>query len=328
MQTTTRERLISLLSDSDDYISGQKLSEIIGCSRTAVWKHIEELRKEGYVVEAVQKRGYRITVRPNNLHPGEIKNHLNTEKIGQVVHFENTVTSTQEIAHKHALNGAEEGTIIIADEQTVGRGRLGRAWHSPKGSGVWMSIILRPNIPPQKAPQLTLLAAVSVVQGIEEVTGLSAQIKWPNDILIDGKKVVGILTELQAEADRVNSVIIGIGINVNTPKEAFPKDIETIATSLKVEKGEEIERAYLVRAIMEKMEKLYHIYLEHGFAPIKLMWESSAASLGKRVRVRTITGELYGKAQGITEEGVLLVEDDEGTVHRVYSADIELPQKS
>lgn len=328
MQSTTRERLISLLSDSEDYISGQKLSEIIGCSRTAVWKHIEELRKEGYVVEAVQKKGYRIIERPNNLHPGEIKHQLNTEKMGQAIHYEHSVTSTQEIAHKHALNGADEGTIIIADEQTSGRGRLGRSWHSPKGNGIWMSIILRPNIPPQKAPQLTLLAAVSVVQGIEEVTGLDAQIKWPNDILIDGKKVVGILTELQAEADRVNSVIIGVGINVNTPEEMFPEDISKIATSLKVESGKEIERAHLVRAIMENLEKLYYLYLEHGFAPIKLLWEGSAASLGKRVRVRTITGELYGKAQGITDEGVLLVEDDEGEVHRVYSADIELPQRS
>jgi BirA family biotin operon repressor/biotin-[acetyl-CoA-carboxylase] ligase len=189
-----------------------------------------------------------------------------------------------------------------------------------------MSVILRPNIPPQKAPQLTLLAAVSVVQGIQQVTDLDAQIKWPNDILIDGKKVVGILTELQAEADRVNSVIIGIGINVNTPE--FPDELSDIATSLKVEKGAEVERAFLVRAIMEKMEKLYDLYLEHGFGPIKLLWEGSAASLGKRVRVRTITGELYGKAQGITDEGVLLIEDDEGEIHRVYSADIELPPKT
>ncbi|MCF6408209.1 biotin--[acetyl-CoA-carboxylase] ligase [Pseudalkalibacillus salsuginis] len=326
MATTIREKLISLLSDAGGYKSGQKLSEILGCSRTAVWKHIEELRKEGYVVEAVQKKGYRIITRPNNLLPGEIKHQLNTEKLGQEIHYEESVSSTQEIAHRHALNNAPEGTIVIADEQTSGRGRLGRSWHSPKGSGVWMSVILRPNIPPQKAPQLTLLAAVSVVQGVQQVTGEDAQIKWPNDILIDGKKVVGILTELQAEADRVNSVIIGIGINVNTA--AFPDEISNIATSLKIASGTEIERAHLVRSILEKMEKLYTLYLEHGFSPIKLLWEGSAASLGKRIRVRTIAGELYGKAQGITEEGVLLVEDDLGTVHRVYSADIELTQKS
>ncbi|WP_221565165.1 biotin--[acetyl-CoA-carboxylase] ligase [Alkalihalobacillus sp. TS-13] len=328
MATTTRERLISLLSDTENYKSGQKLSEVLGCSRTAVWKHIEELRKEGYVVEAVQKKGYRITTRPNNLIPGEIKHQLDTKKLGHEIHYEESVASTQEIAHQHALKGAHEGSIVIADEQTSGRGRLGRAWHSPKGSGVWMSVILRPKIPPQKTPQLTLLAAVSVVQGIEEVTGVDAQIKWPNDILIDGKKVVGILTELQAEADRVNSVIIGIGINVNTPQDAFPDDIAAIATSLKIASGKEVERAYLVRAILEKMEKLYHLYLDHGFTPIKLLWEGSAASLGKRVRVRTITGELYGNAQGITEEGVLLVEDDKGTIHRVYSADIDIPRES
>ncbi|WP_257351786.1 biotin--[acetyl-CoA-carboxylase] ligase [Pseudalkalibacillus decolorationis] len=327
MGLSTREKLIGLLSESEKFSSGQQLSKELGCSRTAVWKHIEELRKEGYIVEAVQKKGYRIQHRPNNLHPGEIKNQLTTKKLGQNVHFEEQVTSTQEIAHRIAMEGAPEGTIVIAEQQTTGRGRLGRPWHSPKGSGIWMSIILRPNIPPQQSPQLTLLAAVGVVQGIERSVGLNPQIKWPNDILIEGKKVVGILTELQAEADRINSVIIGIGINVNTPKDAFPKELETIATSLKAESsGNDIDRSELVRSILIEMEKLYDLYLDHGFTPIKLLWEGAAASLGKRVVVRTLSGEITGKAKGITEEGILLVEDDFGDIHRVYSADIELPK--
>ncbi|WLD91800.1 biotin--[acetyl-CoA-carboxylase] ligase [Alkalihalobacillus sp. AL-G] len=327
MGSSTREQLIGLLSGSEEFVSGQRLSDELGCSRTAIWKHIEELRKGGYVVEAVQKKGYRIQQRPNNLHPGEIKSNLKTEKLGQNVHYEEQVTSTQEIAHRLAMEGAPEGTIAIAEQQTTGRGRLGRPWHSPKGSGIWMSIILKPNIPPQQAPQLTLLAAVSVVQGIQKSTGLKPQIKWPNDILIDGKKIVGILTELQAEADRVNSVIMGIGINVNTPEDSFPEELASIATSLKVENGgSDIDRSELVRSILEEMEKLYTLYLEHGFAPIKLLWEGSAASLGKHVRVKTLSGELTGKAQGITDEGVLLIEDQAGEVHQVYSADIELSQ--
>jgi BirA family biotin operon repressor/biotin-[acetyl-CoA-carboxylase] ligase len=329
MASTTREKLIGLLSDSDEFLSGQTLSDELGCSRTAVWKHIEELRKAGYIVEAVQKKGYRIKQRPNNLHPGEIKRNLNTDRLGQNVHHQEEVTSTQEIAHRLAMEGAPEGTIVVAEQQTTGRGRLGRPWHSPKGSGIWMSIILRPTIPPQQAPQLTLMAAVSVVQGIQKVTDIKAQIKWPNDILINGKKIVGILTELQAEPDRINSVIMGIGINVNTPADSFPKELESIATSLKIENdGIDIDRSKLVRSILEEMEKLYGVYLEHGFAPIKLLWEGSAASLGKKIHVRTLSGELYGTAKGITEEGVLLLEDEEGNIHKVYSADIQIPPKN
>ncbi|WP_431731851.1 biotin--[acetyl-CoA-carboxylase] ligase [Bacillus timonensis] len=328
MQSEIRKKLLEVFSSANgEFISGQKLSEQLGCSRTAVWKHIEDLRNEGYELEAVRKLGYRIITKPDKISANEIQLGLETKSLGRNIHFEESVTSTQKIAHKLAYEGAVEGTLVVAEEQTTGRGRLDRTWYSPKHTGVWMSMILRPQIPPSQAPQLTLLAAVGVVQAIQEVTGLEPDIKWPNDILIHQKKIVGILTELQAETDRINSVIIGIGINVNQELSQFPENLHTIASSLAIEKGEKIDRAKLIQVILLKIEKLYKEYLQHGFKVVKLLWESYATSIGKQIIARTISGSIEGKAIGINEEGVLLLEDAAGTVHHIYSADIELPKK-
>ncbi|WP_110112370.1 biotin--[acetyl-CoA-carboxylase] ligase [Bacillus sp. CGMCC 1.16541] len=325
MQSDIRRTLLEMFTNSEEeYVSGQKISDLLGCSRTAVWKHIEDLRKEGYELEAVRKKGYRIVNKPNKVSENELILGLQTKRIGQHVHYEEVVESTQKIAHRLAQEGAEEGTVVVAEQQTAGRGRLDRVWHSPKGTGVWMSVILRPTVPPQHAPQLTLLTAVAVVQSIQEVTGISPQIKWPNDILIEGKKAVGILTEMQADADRIHSVIIGIGINVNQQKEDFSDSIKEIATSLAVEKGETINRAALMQAIFLKIETLYEEYLTNGFGLIKLLWETYAISIGKRIIARTLRGSIEGWAKGITEDGVLLIEDDLGVLHHIHSADIEL----
>ncbi|MCA1030488.1 biotin--[acetyl-CoA-carboxylase] ligase [Bacillus timonensis] len=323
MQSEMRRKLLEIFSNSTgEFVSGQKISEKLGCSRTAVWKHIEDLRKEGYELEAVRRLGYRITKKPDKITGNEIQLGLKTMSIGRNVHFEESVLSTQKIAHRLAYDGVPEGTIVVTEEQTAGRGRLDRSWHSPKQTGVWMSLILRPNIPPSSAPQLTLLAAVGVVQGIQEITGLEPDIKWPNDILISGKKVVGILTELQAEADRINSVIIGIGINVN--QNYFPEELDDIATSLYLQKGEIINRAELIQSILYKIEVLYHDYLSNGFSMVKLLWESYAISIGQKIVARTITGSISGRALGITSEGVLRLEDETGVIHLIHSADIEL----
>jgi BirA family transcriptional regulator, biotin operon repressor / biotin---[acetyl-CoA-carboxylase] ligase len=323
-----KEQMLHILIEQNgEYVSGQKISEQLGCSRTAIWKHISELRKEGYELEAMQKRGYRIIHQPNNIRAHNIHIGLNTEFIGKKIIYHESISSTQTIAHQLAYEGTEEGTVVVADEQGKGKGRLGRVWHSPKGTGVWMSVILRPNIPPQQAPQLTLLAAVAVVKGIKEAVGLDCEIKWPNDILIHGKKVVGILTELQAEADRIQSVIIGIGINVNVKE--FPEELKAKATSLFVEKnGKEINRAELIQRILEQTETLYNQYLKDGFTVIKLIWESYAVSLGKKIKATTINGSIEGFAKGITEAGVLLVEDDNGKIHQIYSADIEISSQT
>lgn len=325
MQSKLRKQLLDAFTNNkDEYLSGQYLAELIGCSRTAVWKHIEELRKEGFELEAVRRKGYRIVKTTENVSADEIRLGLKTEFLGQFIHYEESVPSTQKIAHRLAYDDAPEGTVVIAEEQVGGRGRMDRVWHSPKYTGIWMSMILRPKIPLPKAPQLTLLTAVAVVQAIEELTPLSPQIKWPNDILVNGKKVTGILTELQAEADRIISIIIGIGINVNQKLEDYPEDLQSIATSLSIESGQQINRAALTRSVFHHLENLYKIYLEKGFFPIKLLWESYAISIGKTITARTLSGNIHGKALGITDDGVLKIEDTEGTVHQVYSADIEL----
>ncbi|WP_341356536.1 biotin--[acetyl-CoA-carboxylase] ligase [Rossellomorea sp. y25] len=325
MQSTIKKKLLHALSESDqDFLSGQALAEIAGCSRTAIWKHIEELRKEGFVLEAVRKKGYRIIETPDSVTESKIRLGLQTKTLGRVIHYEESVQSTQRIAHVLAGDGAAEGTLVISDEQTAGRGRLMREWHSSKGTGIWMSLILKPLLPPQKAPQFTLITAVAVVQAIEEATDLHPQIKWPNDILIDGKKVTGILTELQAESDKINSIIIGIGMNVNHTKEHFPDELQTIATSLAIEQGDTLSRSEIVQKVLERIEALYSIYMKEGFTPIKLLWESYAISIGKKIRARTINGTIEGRALGITDEGVLKIEDTTGTVHQIYSADIEV----
>lgn len=325
MQSDLRTRLLQAFSEAEgEFLSGQKLSETLGCSRTAVWKHIEDLRSEGYELEAVRKRGYRITYKPDKISGNEIQLGLKTEFMGRHIHFEEVLSSTQKIAHTLAGDGAKEGTIVVADQQTSGRGRLARAWYSPKQTGIWMSMILRPKIPINKTPQLTLLTAVALIQAIEEVTGLTPEIKWPNDILINGKKIVGILTELQAEADRVHSVIIGVGMNVNHTLDQFPEELQAIATSIAAETGKQADRAQVIQAIMMNFEKLYTSYLVHGFKPVKLLWESYAISLNKNLIARTLQGTIRGRAIGIDDEGVLLLETNEGNIEKIYSADIEI----
>lgn len=325
MQSTLRKKLLDAFTEHEgEFLSGQYLADLMGCSRTAVWKHIEDLRNEGFELEAVRRKGYRIIQKPEHVSANEIRLGLKTSLIGQQIHYKESVDSTQKVAHRLGMENALEGTVVIADEQIGGKGRMDRRWHSPKHIGIWMSVILRPQIPLSMAPQLTLLTAVAVAQAIVENTGLEPQIKWPNDLLVNGKKVTGILTELQAEADRINSVIIGIGINVNQAVTDFPEGLRAVATSLSIEKGELINRASLIQTIFLKLEKLYLLYLETGFHPIKLLWESYAISIGKTITARTLTGNITGKALGINDDGVLKIEDKNGVVHSIYSADIEL----
>ncbi|WP_042457784.1 bifunctional biotin--[acetyl-CoA-carboxylase] synthetase/biotin operon repressor [Neobacillus dielmonensis] len=325
MQSEIRKKLLDAFTQAgEQFLSGQHLAEVIGCSRTAVWKHIEELRKEGFELEAVRKKGYRILKTPEKITADEIRLGLTTQFIGKNIHYQESVESTQLIAHKLTAENVSEGTVVIAEEQLSGKGRLNRKWHSPKYTGIWMSLILRPNIALNKAPQLTLLTAVAIVQAIEEVTGLTPVIKWPNDILINGRKVTGILTELQAEADRIHSIIVGIGINVNQKLEDFPVELQSTASSLYIESGKTISRSALIRSIFSCFERLYLLYLKQGFYPIKVLWEGYAVSIGNVIKARTLTNVIEGKALGITDEGVLLLEDLSGTIHHVYSADIEI----
>ncbi|WP_144461108.1 biotin--[acetyl-CoA-carboxylase] ligase [Siminovitchia fortis] len=324
MRASIRQQLIEALSGAGgEFLSGQALAEIIGCSRTAIWKHIEELRKDGFVLEAVRNKGYRIVSTPEDITENDILYGLETDRFGRNVHYYESLGSTQKEAHQLAYDGAPEGTLVVAEEQTSGRGRLGREWHSLSGKGIWMSLIVRPDLPPQQAPQFTLITAVAVARAIEEITGITPEIKWPNDVLINGKKVVGILTELQAESDKISSLIIGIGMNANHGPEDFPPNVAHTATSLFIEKGEKVSRAALIQSFLKYFERYYSIYITEGFKPVRILWESYAISIGKRIKATTVTGVIAGRAIGITDEGILKIEDDEGIIHNIYSADIQ-----
>lgn len=311
----------------DQFISGEELSQACGCSRTAVWKHIEELRQEGYEIEAVRKSGYRLLAAPDSILGEEIMLNLDSRFIGRHVISYDSVVSTQPLAHEAAAKGAVEGTLILAEEQTGGKGRMGRPWHSPKGSGIWMSLILRPDIPLPTAPQITLLTAVAMAKTMQDVLGVEARIKWPNDIFIQGKKVCGILTELNAEAHQIKYLIVGMGINANLSLEEFPLELREIATSLQIEAGSPIRRASFIQAFCRIFERLYEGYLEHGFAPIRAAWEANSYTIGRQVQVYSTQTPLSGTAVGLDSDGVLIVRDALGQEHKVYSADVEVDAK-
>ena len=306
------------------FISGQDLADSIGCSRTAIWKHIDDLRRSGVEIEAVRKKGYRLIHIPDKLFSSEVLLGLETKTMGRNIYYFDSVESTQTIAHQKAAKGAPEGTLIIAEEQVKGKGRLSRSWDSAKEKGIWMSLIIRPPLPMEKAPQFTLIAAIALVQAIEQTINIKPEIKWPNDILINGKKISGILTEMRGEPDRINYLVIGIGINVNHELSDFPESLQEKATSLYIETGEKVARKKIIQVFLLFFEKYYNIYLTKGFSPLKIIWEAYVGSIGKNVTAKTLQGSITGKALGITEQGILMIKDAKGHIHYIYSADIDI----
>lgn len=322
--TVTRKLAQRLIEAQGTALSGQQLADEFGISRTAVWKHIKELEEQGYRIESVKKKGYILSALPDTLEPTDIQALLETGRLGQNMHFLESCPSTQIVAHQLAQEDAPDGTVVLTEEQTAGRGRLARKWHSAANKGIWMSVILRPDVVPQKAPQFTLVTAVAVVRAIEQVIGLKPEIKWPNDILLDGKKCTGILTELQSDADGIQALIIGIGLNVNQSLEDFDPEVQDIATSLKMQGGEDVDRKQLVSSILYHLEQYSDLYIAEGFGMLKLMWESYSSTIGRPVRARMAKETLEGMAEGITEDGVLQLRTPDGKLHGIYSADIEM----
>ncbi len=320
-----KEKILELLKlNEDNFVSGQKISTNLNVSRTAIWKSINQLKEEGYKIESVSRRGYRIISSPDVLTYQEIKSYLHTRFIGNnILHFD-TIDSTNTKAKELAALDQEEGIVVIAEEQTRGRGRLGRNWISPKGKGVWMSIILRPDIDPKDASKITQIGAAAVYKSIKEL-GINTYIKWPNDIVLNGKKVCGILTEMSGELNRVNYVVIGIGINANISKEEFSEDIMETATSLKQEKENYIDRKLLVGKILNNFESLYLELIEENTIKqaIKICKEASIL-IGKEIRILSRNSEEKGRVLDITDEGELLVENENGTIKKIISGEISV----
>lgn len=343
--STEREILKLLKSRPDSYLSGQALSKVFGISRTAIWKHIKAIKELGYDIEASPAKGYRLNLKNLPFNAIEIASNLKISLIGKDISFYKEIDSTNETAKEFASNDAREGFAVVADCQKKGKGRLGRRWESPAGVNIYTSIILRPHIPPVFAPQLTLVSAVAVAETVGEFLNPPASpfseggikdfpplteggmggflsVKWPNDILINSKKVAGILTEMDSEADRINFVILGIGVDVNMVKNMFPKELRAIATSIKEETGRDISRIDFLQNLYLNVEKWYKLYLKNGFEPIRKAWNVYFKMAGKILRVQQMDKVVEGVAMGIDTDGALLLQGKDGNVLRIISGDV------
>jgi BirA family biotin operon repressor/biotin-[acetyl-CoA-carboxylase] ligase len=317
-----KTEIIKLLKAAPDYVSGQELCETFGVSRTAVWKVIRQLQEDGYEIEAKRNRGYRLGDSGDVFTGAELRSLLNTRWVGHNLVFLEQVDSTNEEAKRQAEKGAPDGTLVAAAEQSAGKGRRGRTWISEKGTGVWMSLLLRPDFPPECASMLTLVAAMAVEKGISRVTGVDGQIKWPNDVVIEGKKVCGILTEMSTEMECIHYVVVGIGINVGT--EEFPEEIRDLATSLYLSTQKKVKRAVLAAAVAEAWEFYYEQFLKSG--DLRFLMEEYNERLvnrGREVKVLALDGGYMGISQGINEKGELLVETG-GMVRTVISGEVSV----
>lgn len=322
-EQTTEELVLSFLAEGgEDFTSGEMLSGKLGLSRTAVWKCVESLRIKGYRIDAVPARGYRLVEIPDRLSPLEIAPLLNTHDVGRTLHYRESVASTNELAFRMAQEGAFHGEVVITDHQTQGKGRRGRTWVSPKGLNAYFSVILRPELPPQRAPELTLVAAVAVAETLREAGAADASIKWPNDLQIGGKKVAGILTELSAEPDHVHFVIVGVGVNLNSKAVDFPPEVSGLATSLMEARGRTVPRALFTAALFTRLEQWLDLHQEQGFEPVREAWKKLSSTLGRDVLVKTERREFTGIAEDIDESGALLVRTEAG-LERVIAGDVE-----
>ncbi|GGA23297.1 biotin--[acetyl-CoA-carboxylase] ligase [Paenibacillus physcomitrellae] len=311
-----------------EYISGEEISRQLGISRTAVWKQINKLRETGYEFEAVSRKGYRLTGEPSRLTAADLMLAARTSVMGRNLKLLAVTGSTQDEARALAEQGAPEGTLVIAEEQTKGKGRMGRSWYSPPGNGLWMSLLLRPDLPLGSAPQLTLLTAVAVCRAIRSVAAVDAGIKWPNDILIGGRKTCGILLESTGEDERIRYCIAGIGIDVNMAAEELPENLRSIMTSLRIESGQEVDRSKLAGAIMNEMEQLYGIYMAEGFGPVAALWEALSVSLNKAVTAHTPGGVLKGTAVSLDSSGALIVRLSDGQMTKIISGDVTVDPRN
>jgi BirA family biotin operon repressor/biotin-[acetyl-CoA-carboxylase] ligase len=318
------EKILNVLRHSkDSYVSGEELCKLADISRAAIWKHIEKLRQDGYEIEALPHLGYKLAAIPDSLIPSEIKWKLKTKIFGRNVISYRKVDSTNVIAYELAEKGMKEGTVILADEQSKGKGRHGRHWSSPSKGGIYMSCVIRPSIAPNEISRVTLLAAIAVAQAIRDITSLEVTIKWPNDIMMDGRKLCGILTEMKAEQDRVDFVVMGIGINVNTAQKQLPKGAASIREELHRRGGKAVlSRVDVTKRVLERLEEYYNLMKSDGFGPIIDIWKDLSSMIGSRVKVMLPGKTFEGLAHDIDPDGALVVRSESGVLEKVSSGDV------
>lgn len=317
-----KNKILNLLKEKDGFISGEKIAKDFNMTRAGVWKHINSLKEEGYIIESISKKGYRLISTPDILSYEEIEPYLKTSLIGRNLHYYNSIDSTNNKG-KEIASSEKEGTLIVAEEQIRGKGRLGRDWLSSEGKGIYMSIILKPDLEPMKVSRITLIAAAAVNKALLK-QAIESSIKWPNDILINGKKICGILTEVSGELNMLDYVVIGIGVNVSLSKTDIPKELKDIATSINMEEGKAINRKQLMANILNEFEDFYMDFKENGNISrvVKICKENSAV-LGKEVNVIKGNQSRRGIAIDISNTGELIVEFDTG-IEKIYSGEVSV----
>ena len=319
-----RSAILEMLrSHTGQSVSGEELGRRLGISRTAVSKQIQKLRQKGYDIESTVSQGHRLRQLPDLLRPEEVRPRVTTRILGSELHYFPQIGSTNDEAKKLAAAGCPEGTLVITETQLDGRGRLSRGWFSPVAKGIWFSVVLRPPFPPQEAPKCTLMAAVALNRAINDITGVPCGIKWPNDILCNGKKLVGILTEMNAEMDAINYIVIGMGVNVNVEAAEIPLELQAIATSLSMETGAPVSRLDLFVRILERLEEIYLSVRASGFATVLDAWRRESITLGRRVNVIGPDKSFDGQAVDIDADGALLVSTESG-IERVLAGDVSI----
>lgn len=323
---TPKQQILETLRLATEPISGEQLSSELSISRTMVWKHVQSLIEEGYAIEAIRKKGYLLNKAQQPLSAESIKQYLHTEKYARQLVSLDSCTSTQKVANEWLLTNSYDGLLIVSEEQTDGKGRLNRSWNSTKGKGLWMSWVIKPNILPHESPPVTLVAALAVAKAIQKITSIQVDIKWPNDLLIDGKKLGGILTELQSTPEQIEAIIVGIGLNVNHQLEDFEPSIQQFATSLALHQETVINRPELLAEIAYQLEHAIQQFEAEGFAPFREQWTQHSQMIGKEITAQTVRETIEGVAVGINEYGALLVETSGGVIP-LFSGDVTLSKR-
>ena len=317
-----KSEILKILQEQGGYVSGQELCTRFGVSRTAVWKAVNQLKNEGFQIEAVPNRGYHLAKIPDRLSEDVLAGLMETQWAGKTLYCLDTIDSTNNYAKRLGEEGAPDGSLVTAECQEAGKGRRGREWKTPRGSAIAMTLLLRPQIGPERASMLTLVMGLAVAQACRELFGLDVGIKWPNDVVIGGKKICGILTEMSAEMLNIHYLVIGTGINVNMTE--FPEELQKTATSLKLETGREIRRADVVCSCMKWFEKDYGIFLKYkDLTGLKETYEAFLVNKDEKVCVLEPGHEYTGTALGINEKGELLVETEEG-IKEVYAGEVSV----
>ncbi|HXR04530.1 MAG TPA: biotin--[acetyl-CoA-carboxylase] ligase [Verrucomicrobiae bacterium] len=322
---TTDAKILTALRANADGVSGAEMAEQLGITRAAIWGHIEELRRLGYEIEAGPHFGYRLVSAPDALYADDLLARLGKTKIvGRDIRVFEQTTSTNDVIERLARDDVKEGIVVFAESQTKGRGRLGRTWMSPARQGLWFSVLLRPELRPQETTQLTVASATALRRAIQSETGLDPEIKWPNDILIRGKKVAGILTELSAELDRVKHVILGVGVNVNQGANEFPPELRKTASSLRIEAGKAIARPELATAILRELDQDYARVCGGLFAEVADEWEAHCTTIGRAVTIQVGERKIRGRAESLGEDGALQLRTEHGHLERIIGGDVTL----